>query len=79
MLSKLARDVLTVPVSTNSSESAFSLCGRIIEDRRTCLSSEVVEMLLIVKDWELAEERGQHTVENTELLSHFENLYLDEQ
>ena len=36
VLSILARDVLTVPVSTISSESAFSLTGRIIEERRRC-------------------------------------------
>ena len=30
VLSILARDVISVPVSTVSSESAFSLCGRII-------------------------------------------------
>jgi hypothetical protein len=34
VLSILARDVISVPVSTVSSESAFSLCGRIIEERR---------------------------------------------
>ena len=78
VLSRLARDVLTVPVSTTSSEAAFSLCGRIIEERRTCLSSELVEMLLIMKDWELAEERAQHTAENLELETQFKNLYLDE-
>jgi hypothetical protein len=34
VLSILAKDVLSVPVSTISSESAFSLTGRIIEERR---------------------------------------------
>ena len=33
ILSILARDVLTMPVSTISSESTFSLTGRIIEER----------------------------------------------
>ena len=33
VLSSLARDVMTVPVSTISSESAFSTTGRIIEER----------------------------------------------
>jgi len=77
VLSILARDVLTVPVSTVSSESAFSLSGRILEDRRTSLTSEMVEILMTVKDWELAEQRAQHTVENQELADSFENLYLD--
>jgi hypothetical protein len=33
ILSILARDVIFVPISTISSESAFRLCGRIIEER----------------------------------------------
>lgn len=77
VLSKLARDVLTVPVSTVSSESAFSLCGRIIEDRRTTLRSDHVEMLLSVKDWELARQHAQYTADNQELAAQFEQLYLD--
>ena len=77
VLSLLARDVLTVPVSTTSSESAFSLTGRILEDRRRSLTSEMVEILTIVKDWEQAEGRSQHNVENQELQLSFENLYLD--
>jgi len=34
VLSTLAKDILIVPVSTTSSESTFSLTGRIIEERR---------------------------------------------
>jgi hypothetical protein len=34
VLSILVRDVISVPVSTISSESAFCLCVRIIEERR---------------------------------------------
>ena len=77
VLSILARDVLTVPVSTVSSESAFSLSGRIIEERRTSLSNEMVEVLMTVKDWEQAESRLQHTADNKYLEESFENLYLD--
>ena len=77
VLSILARDVLTVPVSTVSSESAFSLSGRIIEERRTSLSNEMVEVLMTVKDWEQAEARLQHTADNKYLEESFENLYLD--
>jgi hypothetical protein len=58
VLSILAKDVISVPVSTISSESAFSLCGRIIEERRRRLAPEMVEMLLCMKDWELGEARG---------------------
>jgi hypothetical protein len=34
VLSIMARDIMSVPVSTVSSESCFSLIGRIIEERR---------------------------------------------
>ena len=36
----MAKDVLTVPVSTISSESTFSMTGRIIKERRRRLKSE---------------------------------------
>ena len=75
----LARDVLTVHVSTISSESAFSLTSRIIEERRRRLTSDMVEMLSLVKDWEQADTKTQHTMENVELVEAFENLYLDDE
>jgi hypothetical protein len=78
VLSILARDIISVPVSTISSESAFSLCGRIIEERRRRLAPEMVEMLLCVKDWELGEARGQHCTQDQELEDAFEGLYLDD-
>ena len=60
----MARDILSVPVSTVSSESCFSLTGRIIEERRRCLSPETVEMLICLKDWELGEKRERHDVKS---------------
>ncbi|CAO2201317.1 unnamed protein product [Urochloa humidicola] len=77
VLSILAKDVLTVPVSTISSESAFSTTGRIIEERRRRLTPDMVEMLSLVKDWEQADARLQHDIEDPELEDAFENLYLD--
>ena len=74
VLSILSRDVLTVPVSTVSSESAVSLSGRILEERRTILTSEMVEILLTVKDWEQADSRTQYSVKNPELSEVFENM-----
>ena len=44
ILSIMARDIMSVPVSTVSSESCFSLTGRILEDRRRRLSPENVEI-----------------------------------
>ena len=74
VLSIMARDIMSVPVSTVSSESCFSLIGRIIEERRRRLLPENVEMLTCLKDWELGEKREQHFVDNREL----EDSFLDE-
>jgi hypothetical protein len=60
VLSILAKNILSMPVSIISSESAFSLTGRIIEERRRRPSPEMVEMLSCSKDWEADEVRPQH-------------------
>jgi hypothetical protein len=78
VLSILARDVMSVPVSTVSSESCFSLTGRILEDRRRRLLPEHVEMLTCIKDWELGARKEQHAVEDTNLEESFKNLFLDD-
>ena len=77
ILSILAKDVLSVPVSTISSESAFSLTGRIIEECRRRLALETVEMLSCIKDWEAGDARAQHSMEDKELEAAFDDLYLD--
>ena len=74
----MAIDIMSVPISTISLESCFSLTGRIIEERRRRLLPETMEMLACIKDWELGEKRLQHAVDNQELEDFFENLYLDE-
>ena len=78
VLSIMAKDIMSVPVSTTSSESCFSQSGRILEDRRRRLNPETVEQLIIIKDWELAARRAQHSVEDLELEEKFKNLWLDE-
>jgi hypothetical protein len=50
VLSILAKDVLTVPASSVSSESTFSLAGRVLEDRRQRLTPDMVEVLSCIKD-----------------------------
>jgi hypothetical protein len=78
VLSILARDVLSVPVSTVSSESCFSCTARILEDRRRRLLPEHVEMLTCLKDWDLAARKEQHAPEDTDLEALFESMYLDD-
>jgi chromosome condensin MukBEF complex kleisin-like MukF subunit len=73
----MAKDILTIPVSTISSESTFSMTGRIIKEWQRRLKPEMVEMLTCIKDWEAAEARMQHMVEDKELKEAFKELYLD--
>ena len=57
MLSIMARDLLTPPASIVASESTFSTSGRILDECRSRLSSETLNSLLCLKDWEDAERR----------------------
>lgn len=80
ILSIMVRDIMSVPVSTVSSESCFSCTSRILEDRRRRLLPEHVEMLTCIKNWDLGERREQHTPEDVDLADAFQNMmYLDEQ
>jgi len=51
ILSMMARDFLAIPMSTVSSESAFSAAGRILVKNRTSLAPETLEALICAKDW----------------------------
>jgi hypothetical protein len=79
ILALLAKDVLTVSASTISSESTFSLAGRVLEERRRRLTTDMVEVLSCIKDWELVDKHMQNTIEKEikELESTFENMYVD--
>lgn len=47
-LSKLARFIHSIPASSAPSERAFSVCGRILEERRTNLASESISNILFL-------------------------------
>ena len=51
ILSRLARDVLAVLVSTVASESAFSIGGRILDPFRSSLAPEMVQSLICTQNW----------------------------
>ncbi|WVZ79866.1 hypothetical protein U9M48_027394 [Paspalum notatum var. saurae] len=71
VLSRLARDVLAIPISTVASESAFSLSGRILDDFRTSLTPFMVEALVCTNDW-VRRTTPINVAENTEELSKLE-------
>lgn len=47
-LTTVAHTMLAVPATSTSSERAFSLAGRILEERRTQLSLDTVDSLLFL-------------------------------
>jgi hypothetical protein len=71
ILSRLARDVLAIPISTVASEAAFSTSGRILDDFRTSLTPFMVEALVCTQDW-LKRATPVNNAENSEELSKLE-------
>ena len=51
VLSKMARDILSIPITTVASESTFSAGGRVIDKKRASMKRETVEVLLCGGDW----------------------------
>ncbi|XP_025207739.1 zinc finger protein 618-like [Melanaphis sacchari] len=49
-LSVLARQILAIPASSASSERSFSVAGRLIEERRSCLSGTSVDSILFLNN-----------------------------
>jgi hAT family C-terminal dimerisation region len=50
ILSSMALDIFSVPVSTVASESYFSAANRVLTDKRTRLGPDVFEALVLLKD-----------------------------
>jgi hypothetical protein len=51
ILSRLARDILPISITTVSSNFTFSAGGRVIDLHRSKLFIEIVQMLLCEADW----------------------------
>ena len=56
ILSQMARDVLTIPLSTVASESAFSVGGRVFDAFCSFLKPRTVEAVICLIDWVFGEE-----------------------
>ncbi|XP_019186595.1 PREDICTED: zinc finger BED domain-containing protein RICESLEEPER 1-like [Ipomoea nil] len=72
ILSKIARDVLAIPISTVASESAFSTSRRVLDPFRSLLTPKIVEALVCTQDWLRLPNTPLSIEENLEELERFE-------
>ena len=70
----IARDVLTVPMSTVASEAAFSAGGRVVSDKRCSLAPDSIEANICVKDWAIADKRIFDSIQEENMLVDMEKL-----
>ncbi|CAH9115088.1 unnamed protein product [Cuscuta europaea] len=59
VLAKMAKQVLSMPVSTVAVEQEFSSAGNVLTQTRTRLSAESLEMLICYHDWLKTARRAQ--------------------
>ncbi|KAH1204005.1 Zinc finger BED domain-containing protein RICESLEEPER 2 [Glycine max] len=50
-LKRIAKDFLAIPISTDTSESAFSIGGQFLTPHRSKLNEDTVEALMCFQDW----------------------------
>ena len=51
VISKMAKNFLTIPATSVSSESTFSTGGRVLDDYRSSLKPAIVEALVCASSW----------------------------
>ncbi|XVF81146.1 hypothetical protein PTKIN_Ptkin15bG0133300 [Pterospermum kingtungense] len=50
-LTAMARDILSIPVTTVASKSTFSVGGKVLDQYYSSLKPEIVEAIVCTKDW----------------------------
>ncbi|KAM3198904.1 hypothetical protein P3L10_034341 [Capsicum annuum] len=72
ILTEMARDVLAIPISSVSSECAFSTEGRVIDPFRSSLTPKLVQSLICLRDWLRSESTPINIEEDIEYLEQLE-------
>ncbi|XP_031131905.1 zinc finger BED domain-containing protein RICESLEEPER 2-like [Ipomoea triloba] len=75
VLSKMARDILAVPISTVASESTFSTSGRVLDAFRSSLTPKIVEALVCAQDWLRLHNQSLSVEENIDEVEKFEKEF----
>lgn len=57
VLSKIAHNILAVPTSAVTSEASFSADGCVVNEYKTRLKLDLVESLVVMKNWDQADKR----------------------
>ncbi|XXG40554.1 hypothetical protein AAC387_Pa01g1240 [Persea americana] len=78
VLATMARDLLTIPMSSVASEQTFSAGGCVVDDKRTNLTEETVECCVCLRDWYLADKRKQEltAMEDCNPAEYISGLYI---
>ncbi|XP_050899177.1 zinc finger BED domain-containing protein RICESLEEPER 2-like isoform X2 [Lathyrus oleraceus] len=76
ILSNIARDMLAIPISTMTSESAFSTGERVVDPYRSSLTPTTIEALICTQDWLKGTSSSLITNEDFDILERFEQELL---
>ncbi|KAM3338049.1 zinc finger BED domain-containing protein RICESLEEPER 2-like [Capsicum galapagoense] len=72
ILAEMARDVLSIPISSVASECAFSTGGRIFDSFRSSLTPKLVQILVYLQDWIRSESQPVSIEEDIDVLEKLE-------
>lgn len=77
-IASMARDVLSIPITTVSSESVFSVGSRVLDQYRSSLKPSTVEAIICTRDWMFGEKVFNKDIPTDELAEEILNMNIDE-